>query len=319
MPLSNRRLPSSRLRPLPMMVQADTGRWRSPSSYLKRVWQQVASRGYASTDGEKPTAKATLSSFGGSDRDDHAPASAEGIYEFDNSRQQTHQQQPRRHRSGSGRGRRSWVRLKVIGFKISLLFVAGALIFDLYLACLGSHTNEDSGDDILFASFPTENNQLGQISQSSIGARYSQGRDRDTRNNAALFKGNPSKSASGRASPPFFGHGLGIKHQVTQASVKAGEQQSIEVNPPKKTGWALDDAISKPRRFPKPREDRAGRGPQQLLGLDPFGGQRVAVVVPYVGRDLPAWWDAFADQAGHNDGLFDWIIFCDQASPFARQ
>lgn len=45
---------------------------------------------------------------------------------------------------------------------------------------------------------------------------------------------------------------------------------------------------------------------------DPFDGQRVAIVVPYVGRELPVWWDAFVDQAKHNEGLLDWIIFCDK-------
>lgn len=43
-----------------------------------------------------------------------------------------------------------------------------------------------------------------------------------------------------------------------------------------------------------------------------YGGQRVAVVVPYIGNDLPVWWDVFAEQARHNEGLVDWIIFCDQ-------
>lgn len=51
---------------------------------------------------------------------------------------------------------------------------------------------------------------------------------------------------------------------------------------------------------------------QPLLRHDPYDGQRVAVVVPYVGRDLPVWWDVFAEQAKLNDGLIDWIIFCDQ-------
>ncbi|CAM9567665.1 unnamed protein product, partial [Laminaria digitata] len=45
---------------------------------------------------------------------------------------------------------------------------------------------------------------------------------------------------------------------------------------------------------------------------DPYDGQRVAVVVPYVGTELPVWWEAFAEQARFNDGLVDWIIFCDK-------
>lgn len=311
-------LSNSRLRPLPMKVQPPgKGRRRSPSSYLKCAWQQVASRAWASPNKELTAAAtaAAASPFGDSARDDHAPASAEGIYEFANGRQQPQQhhqqQQPRRHWSGSGRGRRSWVRLKVIGCKLSLVFVAGALTFDLYLANLGSHANEDSGDDILFASFPTENNLLGQ-KPSSLDARHSQRRGRDTGNgNVALFEGDTW------ASPSYFGHGVGIKYQVGQASVKARRHHSIQVD--SKTGVALDDAISERTALSKPGGNQGGHGSQQLLRLDPFDGQRVAVVVPYVGRDLPAWWDAFAVQAGHNDGLIDWIIFCDQASPFKRQ
>lgn len=46
-----------------------------------------------------------------------------------------------------------------------------------------------------------------------------------------------------------------------------------------------------------------------------YDGQRVAVVVPYIGSDLPVWWDAFTEQARHNEGLVDWIIFCDQVTP----
>lgn len=63
---------------------------------------------------------------------------------------------------------------------------------------------------------------------------------------------------------------------------------------------------------------RSGRNPwgahvpRPAPRADPYGGQRVAVVVPYVGRDLPVWWDAFAEQARVNDGLMDWIIFCDE-------
>ena len=36
--------------------------------------------------------------------------------------------------------------------------------------------------------------------------------------------------------------------------------------------------------------------------------------MPYVGTELPVWWEAFAEQARFNDGLVDWIIFCDKVS-----
>lgn len=72
-------------------------------------------------------------------------------------------------------------------------------------------------------------------------------------------------------------------------------------------GVRLGESI--PRKNP-----RLAQITPQLPRYDPFSGQRVAVVVPYVGRDLPVWWDAFAEQAKLNDGLIDWIIFCDQAS-----
>lgn len=50
------------------------------------------------------------------------------------------------------------------------------------------------------------------------------------------------------------------------------------------------------------------------LRQDPYKGQKVAVLVPYVGRDLPVWWDVFAEQAKLNIGLIDWILFCDQVT-----
>lgn len=53
---------------------------------------------------------------------------------------------------------------------------------------------------------------------------------------------------------------------------------------------------------------------QQLLSstLKAFNGQRVAVLVPYIGNELPAWWDIFARHASYNEGLIDWIVFCDE-------
>lgn len=59
-----------------------------------------------------------------------------------------------------------------------------------------------------------------------------------------------------------------------------------------------------PRSLPQPRPGQARP--------DPYDGQRVAVVVPYVGTELPVWWEAFAEQAKFNEGLVDWIIFCDK-------
>ncbi|CAM9704947.1 unnamed protein product, partial [Discosporangium mesarthrocarpum] len=47
---------------------------------------------------------------------------------------------------------------------------------------------------------------------------------------------------------------------------------------------------------------------------DSYGGQKVAILVPYIGAELPVWWDVFAQHAGYNDGLVDWLIFCDEAS-----
>lgn len=62
------------------------------------------------------------------------------------------------------------------------------------------------------------------------------------------------------------------------------------------------------------RQERQGTSITEPLGQDPYDGQRVAVVVPYVGRDLPVWWDVFAEQARLNHGLIDWLIFCDQVT-----
>ncbi|CAN0257147.1 unnamed protein product, partial [Discosporangium mesarthrocarpum] len=41
-----------------------------------------------------------------------------------------------------------------------------------------------------------------------------------------------------------------------------------------------------------------------------YDGLRVAVVIPYIGGQLPAWFDSFAELAAASSDFVDWIIFC---------
>lgn len=83
-------------------------------------------------------------------------------------------------------------------------------------------------------------------------------------------------------------------------------QQQAE--PPVPVGPADDNAI-----YEHHQTQELASAPQPVSHL--YDGHRVAVVVPYVGNDLPVWWNTFAEQARHNEGLVDWIIMCDQVSP----
>lgn len=65
---------------------------------------------------------------------------------------------------------------------------------------------------------------------------------------------------------------------------------------------------------PVDRDTGAVATPALMPVPELYDGQRIAVLVPYIGSDLPVWWDAFAEQAGHNEGLVDWIIICDQVN-----
>lgn len=47
-----------------------------------------------------------------------------------------------------------------------------------------------------------------------------------------------------------------------------------------------------------------------------YGDMRVAVLVPYSGKGLPLWFDAFTDLASASGDLVDWIIFCEEVRPF---
>lgn len=50
-----------------------------------------------------------------------------------------------------------------------------------------------------------------------------------------------------------------------------------------------------------------------------YGDMRIAVLIPYSGSGLPSWFDAFAELAGANAALMDWLIFCEEVRFFSRQ
>lgn len=325
-------------------------RGQGPASYLWHVWKQHKSQAPASLDEEtiKEAAAATAATAPcpilGRSYNRHAPASADAVYAMEDNQQPRRRRRPQAQKklsrcdSGSGRGRGHWMRLKINVCRISLVFVVGALAFDLYLACLGSRAGEPSdrkgglffsattaalfpssrrtieaSRDGLFPDFPSNSDRVGSRSQHSVHLDDGQ-KDYTLRSiwDRGAKKGNepplkdnryPQTDAKRESQP--IGHGVEFKPHVGHGATAAGQAAAAADY----VGVRLDELI--------PGENPWGAQTMpQPLQQDPFYGQRVAVVVPYVGKDLPVWWDAFAEQARLNDGLIDWIIFCDQVIPY---
>lgn len=328
-------------------------RERRPASYLWHMWEQYRSQGSESLGGDtalaaaSATAEATQCANLGHSHNRHAPSSADGVHTLQDRQQQQRRRRRRRpqahkklspYSGDSGRGRGHWVRLKNIGCRISLVFVVGALAFDLYFACGGrregessarkgglfsattaafftsSHrANEDSRDG-LFPDFPDPPSSSDRaVPRSQKAEHVDDGHTGYSRRptwdhgaktgNGPLLNGNGSPQTGLKRASPLIGSGVVIKPRVGQEALAEGEFVAAAATD---VGVRLDE--------PVPGEAAWGsqKAPQSLQH-DPFDGQRVAVVVPYIGRELPVWWDAFAEQARLNDGLIDWIIFCDQA------
>lgn len=220
--------------------------------------------------------------------------------------------------------------------KISLLVVVGALVFDLYLLkaawLLGdakrstktsnSQKGRDSGGDQKTAArdgsgndksgsshprFPTlPQNQINEKPE-SIRAIW----DR-----VADIENKPLGTDDGHGTPEagtereYFSHSVEDKKTSINAHLTGDELGSASAL----YGEQLFDAAAAvdQERVVLGNNPLAAHVPRPPPIPDPYGGQRVAVVVPYVGSDLPVWWDAFTEQAKHNEGLVDWIIFCDQ-------
>lgn len=321
-------------------------RGRGPVSYLWHAWKHSKSQASALLDEEKEAAgeAATACPTLGHSHNRLAPASADGVYTLEDSQRRRRwrrlqpQKKPSRCDSDSRRRRGLWgARLRSNWCRVSLVFIVGALAFDLYLACLESRagtpwarkgrlfsfipssfwanpltfwTKQDSRD-ALFPDFPSNNDQLG--SRSPHGVHIDDEHKGYTRRptwDRGAKKGNGppltaigslQTDAEGESRP--IGNDIEIKPHERQGATAAGAAGVAAAD----VGTRVDEMVTAQKFWEAPTKPQP---PQH----DPFHGQRVAVVVPYVGRDLPVWWDAFAEQARLNDGLIDWIIFCDQVS-----
>lgn len=313
-------------------------RGRRLASYLWHAWKQYQSHASASLD-EETTASAVAATAArlpspnsGHSHNRHAPASADGVYALEDSQQQRRRRRPRAQKklsrcdNGSGRRKSHWVRLKNHWFRISLVCVVGALAFDLYLVRLESRAGEQSARkgrlfSAAFSPSPRRTNEDARDapfpgSSAQHSARFDDGKTRRSVLDRGTVTGTtPSRTAK---NSPQTGVELKSPRITDDERIKPNDGQGAT---------AADEAVAAaaavgvrlggliPGESPS---SGAKVQPQPLqhdpLQDDPFYGQRVAVVVPYVGRDLPVWWDAFAEQARLNDGLIDWVIFCDQAS-----
>ena len=265
-----------------------------------------------------------------------APVSADTIGALDGRKQ------------GCGR----WVRLKGVGSRVSLIIVVGALLFDVYLlkvafsGARGKHLPNGGGS---FSGKPLSSgwtqgvvsgNGKGDDRDASIARTWSTRPTEPSRvppeeEGSGTWAGTLRSfwsrvTAIGNSSPTSEGDTpktgaewdpVSHRTQTSEGFLSRFIGRSLE-RKPKISGQQLlvtDNAVLNnedsfpgltsekahvPRPLPQPRPSQSR--------LDPYDGQRVAVVVPYVGTELPVWWEAFAEQARFNDGLVDWIIFCDK-------
>lgn len=249
-----------------------------------------------------------------------APASAESINSVE----------------GRQAARRGRVRFKSVGSRISLGIVVGALLFDVYLLKVAflretrkksSSSSTSDGSSYFGPKEPT-----GTTKGKTPGAdksrvpyhlrfplfppRNAEGEDADTSiwdrvadiGDTPLFDRNGSpETGTERGDVPSNG-----RMQSNDDSHATGDE--LEQLPmmlwQRLPGFQSGDSNTDDSTT----EPGAAHVPRPPTQPDPYGGQRVAVVVPYVGSDLPVWWDAFAAQAQLNEGLVDWIIFCDKVS-----
>lgn len=195
--------------------------------------------------------------------------------------------------------------------------VGGALIIDLYLAFLGSRSEEVPAtrrESFLASSSAVPSSDQRSKDKSGILQFPSRTANLEDENMDNRRRSIPDLVAANGNAPYFDEDGVpetgteralpsaGIKQQTGQETVKVGGKHDVEL---------LDKRTS---AITASIDPWGAQAPSQPTRPDQFNGQKVAVVVPYVGKDLPVWWDAFAEQARLNDGLVDWIIFCDQAS-----
>lgn len=297
---------------------------------LRHVWQCI-SRAPASDAG-------TSTACFASSEPGHAPVSASGVRSSERRQQ----------------GRGSCTNLMVVVSRISLVAVVGALLFDVYLlkkAYTGAMGRPSTSSGISDRSSSARRKQRARLNNNrkdTDAADHS-----TTRYSRPRFHWLPPGNDNGQASDssaeslrPIWDRVAEIEKEPFLAEDGTPET-GTERGSPSKRGFPSSRNKTKGTKISRLAQNNKGRAsamhgahllestataarPDKLVSdpilmtapvpppppprPDPYGGQRVAVVVPYVGRDLPAWWDVFAEQARLNDGLVDWIIFCDKAS-----
>lgn len=332
---------------------------RRGSSYLRHAWHQCKSWSWTSPDGEATAVVAEEAAAPlGSVHDNHEPESENSQQQKQPQQKQPREQGSdsgmgwttrRGKRRGSCRCWRYVVRFKILG-RVCLVVIVAASTFNLYLSCLSTRVGGVSFkragllsavNELLFSSSRQATKDAGGIifpegfpaprarmESSPGGSSYAHdGSIGDPRRsiwdrvaeggNALVFDQNGASETGTKRGAPSVGKTFGISQLAGKEPTTAGAQHNDRP-------YA---AVEATEQVLVPRDEfsilegstRVANIIQTPLQSDPFDGQRVAVVVPYIGRDLPVWWDAFAEQARFNDGLIDWIVFCDEVSTIMSQ
>ena len=321
--------------PPPTRPPTPVTRFRSngpvPPSFLRQTWP-CSSLTTLPPAGESGNSTAF---FATSDHE-RAPVSADSISAAD----------ARKPRCGR------WIRFKAIGSRVSLVIVVGALLFDVYLlkvAFSGARGKQPPNGGFSGEALPSRWAQ-GTRAGEGNGKKSHDGRDSPAETWPSRPE-LPQVSPDQRESSTWTGQLRSIWGRVTAiddndppinepGTSKAGAERDLLSHHaiPSKGGFlSRFSAASRKRKStsngqqPLGTERKVALHPTEMIpGLelgttyvprplpqpraDPYDGQRVAVVVPYVGSELPVWWEAFAEQARFNDGLVDWLIFCDKVS-----
>lgn len=299
---------------------------RGSSPYLRYAWQQQhqqqqrENQAPSRPDGELAVSlpgppPASPKPLFGPDYNRHAPMYAFNDGHLEQQRQELRREKREQHRKphysqcgdscsggkGTCRDRKYRRRLKVIG-----CIIVGALTLDFYLVWCGRPAE-------------TASMRLGKLSSSKNHDRWSWhgGRMGYRRRSAAdryVEMGGRGRFGQDGAREANAEQTLSPHMKFIREAITPQRGQS-STRPHEHPPAAPVRGVTAADRPSIPGESTPGQQAQRsLMQPDRFDGQRVAVVVPYVGGDLPVWWDAFAEQAKLNDGLVDWIIFCDQAS-----
>lgn len=225
---------------------------------------------------------------------------ADGVHLSEDAKPEPHQQPNRRagartgKRSRSGRRPCYWVTFKTIS-RISMVLGVGVVAVDLYLASWSSKVvSRERPRSALRATQP-------------IAASESE--DRSYTGTSAFTFRDKGTAVFPHGSPDFggpFGGPRPLKNgPVADNRIVVSEHEGTKKSSVDRVLSLLSKGLG---------IDQQSQPVQHLRQLrsDPREGQRVAVVVPYARTELPVWWEVFAEQASLNEGLVDWLVFCDE-------